>query len=64
MKCAKTFTFVFARLEFSKTKSVCFLLIGNLQKRNILVAEGAVAEDGMLAGMNLYVKGVEGDIPQ
>ena len=34
------------------------------QKGNILVAEGAVADDGMLAGMNVYVKGVEGDIPQ
>ena len=34
------------------------------QKGNILVAEGSVADDGMLAGMNVYVKGVEGDIPQ
>ena len=34
------------------------------QKGNILVAEGAVADDGMLAGMNVYVKGVEGDIPK
>jgi len=34
------------------------------QKGNILVAEGAVADDGMLAGMKVYVKGVEGDIPQ
>ena len=31
---------------------------------NLLVAEGAVADDGMLAGMKVYVKGVEGDIPQ
>ena len=34
------------------------------QKGNILVAEGSVADDGMLAGMKVYVKGVEGDIPQ
>ena len=34
------------------------------QKGNILVAEGKVADDGMLAGMSVYVKGVEGDIPK
>ena len=34
------------------------------KKGNILVAAGSVADDGMLAGMNVYVKGVEGDIPQ
>ena len=34
------------------------------QKGNILVAAGSVADDGMLVGMNVYVKGVEGDIPQ
>ena len=34
------------------------------QKGNILVAEGKVADDGMLLGMNVYVKGVEGDIPK
>ena len=34
------------------------------QKGNLLVAEGKVADDGMLAGMSVYVKGVEGDIPQ
>ena len=41
--------------------------IGNIvidQKGNILVAEGKVADDGMLLGMNVYVKGVEGDIPK
>ena len=34
------------------------------QKGNLLVAEGKVADDGMLAGMSVYVKGVEGDIPK
>ena len=34
------------------------------QKDNLLVAEGEVADDGMLLGMGVYVKGVEGDIPQ
>ena len=34
------------------------------QEGNILVAEGETADDGMLAGMKVYVKGVEGDIPQ
>ena len=34
------------------------------QKGNMLVAEGKVADDGMLAGMSVYVKGVEGDIPK
>ncbi len=28
------------------------------------VAEGKTADDGMLAGMMTYVKGVEGDIPK
>ena len=28
------------------------------------LAEGEVADDGTLAGMNFYVEGIEGDIPQ
>jgi len=34
------------------------------QKGNLLVAEGKTADDGMLAGMKVYVKGVEGKIPE
>ena len=34
------------------------------QKGNEIVAAGATADDGLLAGMKVYVKGVEGDIPQ
>ena len=34
------------------------------QKGNLIVAEGKTADDGMLAGMMVYVKGVEGDIPK
>ena len=34
------------------------------QKGNIIVAAGETADDGLLAGMSVYVKGVEGDIPQ
>ncbi len=34
------------------------------QKGNVIVAAGATADDGLLAGMSVYVKGVEGDIPQ
>jgi len=34
------------------------------QKGNMMVAEGKTADDGMLAGMMTYVKGVEGDIPK
>ena len=45
-------------------ENMCKGVLENNQKGNILVAEGAVADDGMLAGMNVYVKGVEGDIPQ
>ena len=33
------------------------------QKGNLMVADGKTADDGMLAGMMTYVKGVEGDIP-
>ena len=29
-----------------------------------VVPEGSVADDGMLAGMNFYVQGIDGDIPQ
>ena len=34
------------------------------QKGGLMVAEGKTADDGMLAGMMTYVKGVEGDIPK
>ena len=34
------------------------------QKGNVIVAAGETADDGLLAGMSVYVKGVEGDIPQ
>ena len=34
------------------------------QKGNIIVAAGSTADDGLLAGMSVYVKGVEGDIPK
>ena len=40
------------------------LFIENDQKGNLLVAEGSVADDGLLGGMKVYVKGVEGDVPQ
>ena len=30
----------------------------------LVVAEGEVADDGMLAGMMFYVQGIDGDIPQ
>ena len=29
-----------------------------------MVAEGEVADDGMLAGMNWYVQGIDGELPQ
>jgi simple sugar transport system substrate-binding protein len=29
-----------------------------------MVPEGEVADDGMLAGMNWYVKGIDGQLPQ
>ena len=34
------------------------------EQGNLIVAEGQTADDGMLAGMMTYVKGVEGDIPK
>ena len=34
------------------------------QKGGLMVAEGKTADDGMLAGMMTYVKGVQGDIPK
>ena len=34
------------------------------QSGKIVIADGKVADDGMLAGMNFYVEGVEGKIPQ
>ncbi len=35
-----------------------------MPKGNLMVAAGKTADDGMLAGMMTYVKGVEGDIPK
>jgi simple sugar transport system substrate-binding protein len=29
-----------------------------------MVAEGEVADDGMLAGMMFYVNGIDGEVPQ
>ncbi len=34
------------------------------QKGEEVVAAGSNAEDGMLAGMNFYVEGIEGDVPK
>ena len=34
------------------------------QAGELVVAEGEVADDGMLAGMNFYVQGMKGDLPQ
>jgi len=34
------------------------------QVGELVVPAGAVADDGMLAGMNFYVQGIEGDLPQ
>lgn len=34
------------------------------QDGTLLVAEGEVVDDGILLGMNFYVKGVDGDLPQ
>ena len=36
----------------------------NKQDGSVWLAEGEVADDGTLAGMNFYVEGLEGDIPQ
>jgi len=36
----------------------------NKQDGTPWLAEGEVADDGTLAGMNFYVEGIEGDIPQ
>ncbi|RLK08230.1 BMP family ABC transporter substrate-binding protein [Ruegeria conchae] len=36
----------------------------NKQDGSAWLAEGEVADDGTLAGMNFYIKGLEGDIPQ
>ncbi len=36
----------------------------NKQDGSAWLAEGEVADDGTLAGMNFYVEGIEGDIPQ
>ena len=34
------------------------------QAGDIVVKEGSVADDGMLAGMSFYVEGIDGDLPQ
>ena len=34
------------------------------QEGELMVAEGEIADDGMLAGMNWYVKGIDGKLPQ
>ena len=36
----------------------------NKQDGSVFLAEGETADDGTLAGMNFYVEGIEGDIPQ
>ena len=36
----------------------------NRQDGSVWLAEGEVADDGTLAGMNFYVEGIQGDIPQ
>ncbi|MDH5452587.1 MAG: BMP family ABC transporter substrate-binding protein, partial [Paracoccaceae bacterium] len=36
----------------------------NKQDGSAWLADGEVADDGTLAGMNFYVEGVTGDIPQ
>lgn len=36
----------------------------NKQDGSVWLADGEVADDGTLAGMNFYVEGIEGDIPQ
>ena len=36
----------------------------NKQDGSVWLAEGETADDGTLAGMNFYVEGIEGDIPQ
>ena len=36
----------------------------NKQDGSEFLADGATADDGTLAGMNFYVEGIEGDIPQ
>ena len=36
----------------------------NRQDGSAWLAEGETADDGTLLGMNFYVEGIEGDIPQ
>tara|TARA_R110002096_G_scaffold14582_1_gene50544 strand:+ start:9902 stop:10975 length:1074 start_codon:yes stop_codon:yes gene_type:complete len=36
----------------------------NKQDGSVWLAEGETADDGTLAGMNFYVEGIEGDVPQ
>ena len=34
------------------------------QAGELVIPEGSVADDGMLAGMNFYVQGIDGELPQ
>ena len=34
------------------------------QAGELVVKEGEVADDGMLAGMMFYVQGIDGEVPQ
>ena len=36
----------------------------NKQDGSVWLAEGEVADDGTLAGMNFYIDGLKGEIPQ
>ena len=36
----------------------------NDQSGKQVVAAGAVADDGMLAGMNFYIEGIDGELPK
>ncbi len=36
----------------------------NKQDGSIWLAEGEIADDGALAGLNFYIEGIEGDLPQ
>ena len=36
----------------------------NKQDGSVWLAEGETADDGTLAGMNFYVEGIEGSIPE
>jgi simple sugar transport system substrate-binding protein len=34
------------------------------QEGELVIPEGQVADDGLLAGMNFYVQGIEGTLPK